>query len=394
MGSSSPSQPAWIPKKLVHIASQLKAGRRVRRITVRSLLAMFNAERRGLHKLEEIRAALDSLGLKTAPDFESIWIDAHIRFRLKGHDDLATQDGESTDGTEPAADDDSVATEEEELEAEEPTSQQVDSSAPQQTIVASTEGVVETPLSEQPDPTFRIGSLDAANRPLVTVSQDDSVTKAVTRMLQFDYSQLPIMHGEREVKGMISWRSIASRYALGGECSKVKHCREDAQVIDGNGTLFDALPTIVKNGYVLVRSPQDRRITGIVTASDLNLQFQQLAEPFLLIREIELHVRQLMDGKVTEEDLASLTVAEPSMPQPKSMADLTFGGYIRLLQRPDLWERLALNIDQSCLTAQLDEVRLIRNDVMHFDPDPLSGRQLDLLKGTAKFMQSLYELLP
>jgi hypothetical protein len=60
-------------------------------------------------------------------------------------------------------------------------------------------------------------------------------------MLQCDYSQLPIMHGEREVKGMISWKSIASRYSIGGECCKVQHCREDAQVVDGNGRLFDAI---------------------------------------------------------------------------------------------------------------------------------------------------------
>ena len=65
--------------------------------------------------------------------------------------------------------------------------------------------------------------------------------KAVTKMLQCDYSQLPIMHGEREVKGMISWKSIASRYSIGGECCKVQHCREDAQVVDGNGRLFDAI---------------------------------------------------------------------------------------------------------------------------------------------------------
>lgn len=394
MSSPSPSQPTWIPKKLVHIASQLNAGRRVRRTTVRGLLAMFNAERRGLHKVEEIRAALDSLGLETAPDFASIWIDAQIRWRLKRHDDSVMQGEESDNGTEPADEDDGPGTDDEDLEAEEPNSPQTAAADSAQTIVASTEGVVETPLGEQPDPTFRIGSLGAANTTLVTVSQDDSLTRAVTRMLQFDYSQLPIMHGEREVKGMISWRSIASRYALGGECSKVKHCREDAQVIDASGTLFDALPTIAKNGYVLVRSQENRRITGIVTASDLNLQFQQLAEPFLLIREIELHVRQLMDGKVTEEDLGSLAVPEPTLSQPKSLTDLTFGGYVRLLQRPDLWKRLALNIDQACLTAQLEEVRLIRNDVMHFDPDPLSGRQLDQLKGTAKFMQSLYELLP
>jgi hypothetical protein len=198
----------------------------------------------------------------------------------------------------------------------------------------------------------------------------------------------------REVKGMISWKSIASRYSLGGESCKVQHCREDAQVVDGNGTLFDAIPTIVKHGYVLVRDPQDRRITGIVTASDLSLQFQQLAEPFLLLREIELHIRQLLQDKVSSEDLDWLASADITAPKPQSISDLSFGGYIRLLQRPQVWTRLSLNIDQASLTVQLEEVRQIRNDVMHFDPDPMTAKQLAALKNAAKFMQQLYELLP
>ena len=53
-----------------------------------------------------------------------------------------------------------------------------------------------------------------------------------------------------------------------------------------------------------------------------------------------------------------------------------------------------MNIDQASLTAQLEEVRQIRNEVMHFDPDPMTAQQLDALKNTAKFMQQLYELLP
>lgn len=374
------------------MATRLKDGHRVNRITVRDLLRMFKAERRGLNKVHDIRTALDSLGLETNPDFESEWIDARIRIRLKDAANCDPIQEIVTAIAEPIDDHLSVDEDPEEVEAGQLPSGQV---APPPIVISSEgEGVVETKLSEPPDPTFRIGSLPAANKPLVTVGQDDSLTKAVTKMLQFDYSQLPIMHGEREVKGMISWKSIASRYAIGGECCKVQYCREDAQVVDGNGRLFDAIPTIVKHGYVLVRSQHDRRITGIVTASDLSLQFQQLAEPFLLIREIELHIRQLLEDKVTVEDLAALGSHDGGPPQPTTISDLGFGEYLRLLQNPNVWGRLSLSIDQVSMTSQLDEVRVIRNDVMHFDPDPMTSDQLDVLKNTSKFMQQLYELLP
>jgi CBS domain-containing protein len=385
----------WIPKEIGRVATRLKDGHRVNRITVRELLRMFRAERRGLNKVHDIRTALESLGLATDPDFESVWIDGKIRIHLKdgiGVVPAAMVVGASETVDEDVVDEDQPPSAEEQEGAD---AQQPDPGEESQpAIVVASEGIVETVLSEPADPTFRIGSLPAANKPLITVGQDDSLKKAVTKMWQFDYSQLPIMHGEREVKGMISWKSIASRYAIGGECCKVQHCREDGQVVDGNGTLFDAIPTIVRHGYVLVRDPQDRRITGIVTASDLSLQFQQLAEPFLLLREIELHIRQLLQGKVSAEDLDWLASADTTAPKPKSISDLSFGGYIRLLQRPEVWVKLSLNIDQASLTAQLEEVRQIRNDVMHFDPDPMTAKQLDVLKNATKFMQQLYDLLP
>jgi len=385
----------WIPKEIDRLSTRLREGRRIHRITVRELLRMFKAERRGLNKVHDIRTALDSLGLVTDPDFESVWIDGKIRISLKDASNVVAA-AVPTGGTEIVEEDEldedqsSSVEEQEETDSQQPGSEE----GSQPTIVVASEGVVETVLSEPADPTFRIGSLPAANKNLTTVGQDDTLKKAVTMMLQSDYSQLPIMHGEREVKGMISWKSIASRYAIGGERCKVQHCREDAQVVDGNGTLFDAIPTIVKHGYVLVRNPQDKKITGIVTASDLSLQFQQLAEPFLLLREIELHIRQLLQDKVLSEDLDWLASADTTAPKPNSISDLSFGGYIRLVQRPEVWQRLALNIDQTSLTKQLEDVRQIRNDVMHFDPDPMTAKQLEVLKNAAKFMQQLYELLP
>jgi hypothetical protein len=59
----------------------------------------------------------------------------------------------------------------------------------------------------------------------------------------------------------------------------------------------------VEQGYVLVRD-ETNKVVGIVTTSDLSLQFKQLTEPFLLLGEIENQVRRLMDGKFTRDELA------------------------------------------------------------------------------------------
>ena len=73
----------WIPKEIDRLSTRLKEGRRIHRITVRDLLRMFKAERRGLNKVHDIRTALDSLSLVTEPDFESVWVDALAQSRLR-----------------------------------------------------------------------------------------------------------------------------------------------------------------------------------------------------------------------------------------------------------------------------------------------------------------------
>jgi hypothetical protein len=212
-------------------------------------------------------------------------------------------------------------------------------------------------------------------------------------MLQYDFSQLPVMQGEREVKGIVTWKSIGSRLALGVKCGRVADCREDARIVESHRTLFDAIPVIVEHGYVLVRQ-RDRRITGIVTSSDLSTQFQLLSEPFLLLREIELHIRRVIRGKVLPEELALLETPTAVARKLQSEADLTFGGYVRLCQHPKIWGKLNMKIDSSTLSKLLESVRRIRNDVMHFDPDPMTDHELGVLKQTVRFMQELYELVP
>src|ERR1017187_90116 len=383
-----------IPPKISVAAQRLKEGHRVNRITVRDFLRHFGAERRGSVKVQSIRNILDSLGLVTDPDFETAWIDGPMWLRLKD----GTEDGDLS----------CVSTAEMQAPLPDHEIEQVLEGTP--SAVAEAEEQVESaPISQEPDsqleggvykagqaddPTFRIGPLPAANKKLVSVNQNDSLSTAVTLLLKNDFSQLPVMQGEREVKGVVTWKSIGSKLSLGAKCDTVADCREDARIVDSNRTLFDAIPTIVDWGYVLVRDQRDRRIMGIVTASDLSLEFRALSEPFLLLREIELHVRRLLGDKVDAADFQVLSSVAPSKKPPQNIADLTFGEYVRLIQHPAVWLKLKLKIDSKVLTELLDSVRVIRNDVMHFDPDPMTEDELKTLKLAVRFMQELYQFLP
>lgn len=364
-----------IPERLREIAEQLRTGVKPEPKTVRQLLSVFNAERRGSYKVGKIRRALDGLGLVTDPDFENIWIDAAIEFRLRSEPHKESE--RAPDSTIAVPD---VGEVREQLARPEP----------------MTEIPVETPTvtsSRITDPTYRIGKLPAANQPIVSVTLDEDVTQAVTKMMKWDYSQLPIMQGVRDVKGVISWRSIGSRLALGAPCAKVRDCRDSHRGVSADTSLFHAIPAIIEDGYVLVRA-DDKTISGIVTASDLSLQFQQLSEPFLLLGEIEQHVRKLIEGKFALSDLQDAKDPADVQRLVERVADLTLGEYIRLLDNSNRWTMLKVNIDRAIFIAELKEVKRIRNDVMHFDPDPLGESELSTLRSFVRLLQRLDEILP
>ena len=289
-----------------------------------------------------IRSVLDEHQLITQPDFESAYIDSYISF-LPKPEETTTQDKAQT-----------------------------------------------TPDSFA-DPTYRIGKLAAANNPPLSVKPDAHLSEAVHQMLSKDYSQLPVMTTEREVKGMISWTSIGSRLALHRPCEYVRDCMEGAHVISADTSMFAAVDAIVAHQYVLIQN-SEKVISGIVTTSDLSLQFRQLGEPFLLLGEIENHIRRMIQKKYTKEELSA--ACDPSDPLRKveAASDLTFGEYLRLLENPDRWGKLGLSIDRGLFIKQLDQIRLIRNDVMHFDPDGIPDSAMDDLRKFVNFMQGLSKI--
>ena len=308
---------------------------RPERITVRNLLGKFNYMRRTKYIVSRIRNALEKSELRIFPDFEFAYIDSTISIMLLSEG-----------------------------------------------IDAYTDGLG--------DPTVRIGTLEAANRRPSFVNPNKPLSAAVTLMQLKDFSQLPVIDGKgfRDVKGVISWKSIGSRLALGQENDLVRDYMNPARVIHSEAPLLDAIDDISEHGYVLVIGA-DKSIAGIVTGSDIAKQFLQLASPFLLIGEIEGHLRSLVQGKFTLEQLRGSSPNHEGGHKISGPADLTLGDYCRLLQDPDCWSLLNLGIDRALFVDRLDAVREIRNDVMHFDPEGFEPEDYNTLQEFAKFFRDL-----
>lgn len=330
---------------------------------VRELLSWFGASRRSYKNVAMIRLALKSTNLSTEPDFEDAYIDSAVRF-IPAVEKIA--EGFSIQPS--AINSHTVLT-----NAEAP-----DMAAQSLSVVYA-------------DPTYRISKLEAANRPPIFVAPDTLINEAVTLMIEKDYSQLPVMTSERDVKGVISWTSIGSRLALGRNAASVRELMDQHQEIRADASLFSAIDIIAEYQYVLIRG-RDQRIMGIVTASDLSMQFRQLAEPFLLLGEIENHVRRIISKHISGPDLKA--VKDPSDPERtiNGVEDLTFGEYVRLLESPEQWAQLKLYVDRREFVAMLERVRIIRNDVMHFDPDGIPDSDLKTLREVAQFFQRLQSI--
>lgn len=251
---------------------------------------------------------------------------------------------------------------------------------------------------QETDPTPRLSLLKAANlnkvkeqgtgNGLISVNRETSLTEAITLLILNDFSQLPILSGQRDVEGVISWKSIGRAISLGKDCKTVSDCKDDVVILNYDEPLFNAVKFVLEKEFVLVRQ-KDKTISGIVTVTDIGEQFISMAEPFLIIEQIENHIRKLLDKKFSPEELIiSGTFEEKSKPV-KNLSELTFGHYVKIIEDPKKFEKLKLNIDRTLLTKQLEEVRKIRNDVMHFDPDGITTENLALLRQTVSFLHTL-----
>lgn len=333
------------------------------RFTVREILHWFGYQRRARLNLRDIRNTLRGAGLTTDPDLNSVHIDSQVSFHAK---DQASGDSKSV--TSPAT----LST----SQAKEPAS-----------VSSPTEG------EEQADDSAvmanLVSRLASANRDVTSVSPTDTIEEAVTTMLVNDYSQMPVMTTEREVKGMISWHTIGYSLTQGVQPRRVQDCMaEQYRAVRPDSRLLDVVVDIVESGAVLVQA-KDRQVLGIITTADLSEEFKKLAEPFLQIGEIEQHLRNLF-GNISIEKLRS-TAGPHNTKEINDISDLTLGGLEALLSDHDAWTKSELKLDRKVLGKAVAKVREIRNDVMHFNPDGLDDRQLGQLQEMSKMFHDLWE---
>lgn len=243
-----------------------------------------------------------------------------------------------------------------------------------------------------PDPIVRVKSLEVANKMPLLISNDATLTEAMTLMQINKYSQLPVTsNGPRGLCGFISWESIGVARANGIASNIVKdYKRTECKSVSPDTPLLDAIHIVNEHDFAVVLQ-NDKSVCGIITTADISNQFLLLTEPFVLLEEIENQIRVLLNDKFLLDDIKG--VCQEANRVVSTIDDLTFGEYIALLQKDENWMKLNINIDKKTFLKMLDDVRAVRNDVMHFDPDGISSEQKELLISAVDLLNTINQFV-
>jgi hypothetical protein len=150
-----------------------------RQVTVRELIGIWGARVRDFGVNERVDADLNNRGLTTRPDFRAVTLDDTVSVILT---------------TQIPSDQPPTIIADKPSEALEMT--------PQVTMTADDDEVAW-------DHGLTIGNLPSASKIVSSVAPDATFEEAITLMIIDDYSQLAVMSGPRNLKGAVSWKSIA-----------------------------------------------------------------------------------------------------------------------------------------------------------------------------------------
>lgn len=312
------------------------------RVSVRELLAQWGARDRG-DQITRIEADLANHGLATRPNFRGVTLETEI----------------------------SIITAAQEAETEQS----------EEIAVVSPDDVDED--NEDRYIGLMVGNLPSALRGVVSVAPTASLREAITKMLLNDYSQLAVLAGAHTLRGAVTWQSIAQARHLKPEAT-LADATVGARDVGYRTDLLEVLVDLQKRGFLFVRD-ENNRVAGIVTAADVAGRYGDMANPFILIGDLDRLLRRAIARAVPIEEVIS-----HCDPQGKRLAghkDMSMGDYQRVLESPALWSRMGWDLDQKSFVARLGEIRRIRNDVMHFNPDPVPPNTVDQLRSIIEVLR-------
>jgi CBS domain-containing protein len=287
---------------------------------------------------------------------------------------------------------------------------------------------------------FIVQDLIDENPNVIVARLKEPVQQALSRMIENDFSQLPIVDDEHRPVGMITSESILralSNFGVGLDKLRVEHARVRADSFRSDADLFELLDRLQDTFAVLIVDGEGR-LAGIVTNYDTAEYFRRRAEDMMLVEDIETMVKdyiqslyQVEADQSNEEKLEEavqrmtdsgqalrskferalihyLTLqagdGKGAVPQAewlemvfnkhfdderpsRQFEDLSLSEYITLLLDKEQWSHYQsiFNLDREALYTLLHKVRETRNALAHFRGE-ITPAQRDHLRFSANWL--------
>jgi predicted transcriptional regulator len=314
-------------------------------VSVRTLLGQWGVNAREHRVSRHIEADLDNHALLTRPNFLKVSLDDDVTL-------VAVQP---------------------ELSMAEP---QLESAAPG-VAPSVTSDPVTPETNAHAEIGLTLGNVMSSARKLVFVKPTATFAEAMTLMLMNDYSQLPVLQNKYKCVGAVTWRSIAYAQMKDASAPFSAAIVKKVTVESYDRDLHHLLPVIQAEDFVVVTDDLNV-VSGIVTTADVVGLYGERTLPFLLIGELDQELRQVMSN--IDIDVIRAVCPSTTGDAVKSHDDMTMGQYQQVLANPECWAMIGWALDRSAFIARLDELRRIRNDVMHFNPDGVPDDTVDHLR--------------
>jgi len=226
---------------------------------------------------------------------------------------------------------------------------------------------------------------------LITFSPETLVCEALRIMQAHNFGHVPVVAGN-EVLGVFSFRSFAKGLAQLTKKEReplqlpVEEFLEKLKFAQINDVLTSLLDEFNTMDAMLVGT--ENRLQGIVTTVDALQYFYNVASPYVLLREIELAIRELIRASVNDDELKDSIdkilkehYRKSDASPPTCLEEMTFNDYVMLLRYQATWEKFkaAFGGTSNTVYAKLESLPSLRNDVFHFKRD-LTAEEYDILR--------------
>lgn len=259
---------------------------------------------------------------------------------------------------------------------------------------------------------YQIGQILEGKGAPVCIERDEPVAKALSTMIEHDFSQLPVFAKDQAdlPEWLITYEGILRgirNFKARIDDLRVRDVMIPAPIYHEDDDLFDILDRLKDTNAVLVMHSNIPEIKGIVTSYDTTEYFRTRTEDLMRVEDIESMIKEFIragytkeDGDLDEERLNKSIVKVTSNQKPdhgngekvKTFEQLALNDYIFLLIMKETWAFFEpiFGVQRDYLRELLIGVRNIRNALAHFRGD-LTADQRDQLKFCMEWLSQRQE---